>query len=402
MHSHDVVIIGAGTSGLSAAVALADRGRQPLVIDRAEQVGSSWRNRYDRLRLNTGRQFSHLPNRPYPRGTPTYPTRDQVIAHLEQHAADSSVELQLGCTTERIDATAEGWAVTTSSGVVETPQVVVATGYDHEPFIPEWPGRHEWAGDLVHSSWYANPLPYAGRKVLVVGAGSSGMEIAFDLAGGGAARVWLAVRTPPNIMLRKGPGGLPGDVIAIPLQNAPVRLADAVARFGRRMAVGDLSTFGLPVPQEGVFARSARLGVAPAILDQEVIAAIRDGSIEIVSGVESVNLETVTLSDSTRINPDAIVCATGFRRGLSSLVGHLGVLDEHGRPSATGEVAAAPGLRFIGFVPRAAQIGYAAKQARRAAKAINKELRTRWLTGTSSPTALASKTQDVERTTSHA
>ncbi|HEY9290924.1 MAG TPA: NAD(P)/FAD-dependent oxidoreductase [Microlunatus sp.] len=375
MQSHQVVIIGAGTSGLSTAVALADRGVEPLVIDRAEQIGSAWRNRYDRLRLNTGRQFSHLPNRPYPKGTPTYPTRDQVIAHLEQHAAERSITLQLGCATERIDSTDEGWRVTTSSGVIEASQVVVATGYDHEPFIPEWSGREEWAGDLVHSSRYANPSPYAGRKVLVVGSGSSGIEIAFDLASGGAAKVWLAVRTPPNILLRKGPGGLPGDVISIPLHNAPIRLADAVARLGRRLAIGDLSEFGLPIPEEGIFARSARLGVAPAILDDEVIAAIRDRSIEIICGVESLNLGTVTLANTKRISPDAIVCATGFRRGLTKLVGHLGVLDEQGRPTATGEAPAAVGLRFIGFVPRAAQIGYAAKQARRAAKAITKELR---------------------------
>ena len=375
MQTHQVVIIGAGTSGLSTAVALADRGLKPLVIDRAEQVGSAWRNRYDRLRLNTGRQFSHLPSRPYRKGTPTYPTRDQVIAHLEEHAADSSINLQLGCATERIDSADEGWRVTTSSGSIDTPQVVVATGYDHEPFIPEWPGREEWAGDLVHSSRYANPSPYAGRKVLVVGSGSSGIEIAYDLATGGAAKVWLAVRTPPNIMLRKGPGGLPGDVVAIPLHNAPIRLADAIARFARRMTIGDLSEFGLPIPEEGVFARSARLGVAPAILDEEVIAAIRDRSIEIVCGVESLDPGTVTLADTTRISPDAIVCATGFRRGLTKLVGHLGVLDERGRPTTTGEVPAAAGLRFIGFVPRAAQIGYAAKQARHAAKAIAKELR---------------------------
>ena len=76
MSEHRVAIIGAGTSGVAAAVALADRGITPLLLDRADQVGSSWRHRYDRLRLNTGRQFSHLPDRPYPKGTPTFPTRD--------------------------------------------------------------------------------------------------------------------------------------------------------------------------------------------------------------------------------------------------------------------------------------------------------------------------------------
>ncbi len=377
MHPHQVVIIGAGTSGLSAAVALADRGIQPLVIDRADQVGSSWRSRYDRLCLNTGRQFSHLPKRPYPKGTPTYPTRDQVIAHLEQHATDGGIELRLSCSTERIERSRDGWRVITSDGAFDAPQVVMATGYDHEPFVPEWPGRESWTGDLVHSSNYANPTAFAGRKVLVVGSGSSGLELAFDLATGGADKVWLAVRTPPNIMLREGPLGLPGDVIAIPLHNSPIRIADAIARFGRRIAIGDLSDFGLPAPAEGIFARSERLGVAPAIVDREVIAAIRDHAFDVVGAVESLTSDTVHLVDGSTIRPDVLVCATGFRRGLAKLVGHLGVLDEQGRPAATGKVPAAPGLRFMGFVPRAAQIGYAAKQAKQAARSIAKELRTR-------------------------
>jgi len=97
--------------------------------------------------------------------------------------------------------------------------------------------------------------------------------------------------------------------------------------------------------------------------------------IAIVRGVESLDAAGVTLADGGQINPDAMVCATGFRRGLAKLVGHLGVLDERGWPKTTGEKPAADGLRFIGFVPRPSQIGFAAKQAQRAAKAIARELR---------------------------
>lgn len=140
------------------------------------------------------------------------------------------------------------------------------------------------------------------------------------------------------------------------------------------MDVGDLGEFGLPVPVEGIFARTARLGASPAIIDKDVIAAIRDGTIEIVPGVESLDEHCVRLSDGARINPEDMICATGFRRGLTSLVGHLGVLDERGWPRATGGRPAAACLRFIGFVPRPSQIGFAAKQARRTAKAIAKEM----------------------------
>lgn len=85
MSEHDVAVIGAGPAGIATAVSLQERGVRPLVIDRASQMVASWRARYDRLKLNTGRQFSHLPGRRYPKGTPIFPTRDQVIEHFEGH-----------------------------------------------------------------------------------------------------------------------------------------------------------------------------------------------------------------------------------------------------------------------------------------------------------------------------
>ncbi|MEN0134539.1 MAG: FAD-dependent oxidoreductase, partial [Rhodococcus sp. (in: high G+C Gram-positive bacteria)] len=137
MSEHQVAIVGAGTSGVAAAVALADRGINPLLIDRADHVGSSWHSRYDRLRLNTARQFSHLPNRPYSKGTPTFPTREQVIEHLERHARADGIELRLGCPVERLDLTDGRWRLITAAGSVDATEVVVATGFDHEPFVPD-------------------------------------------------------------------------------------------------------------------------------------------------------------------------------------------------------------------------------------------------------------------------
>jgi Pyridine nucleotide-disulphide oxidoreductase len=373
--SRDVVVVGAGPSGLSTAVALKDTGLEPLVIDRADSVVSAWRSRYDRLRLNTCRPFSHMPGRPFPRGTPLFPTRDQLVAYFERHAEEAELDLRLGTSVSRIEHVDQSWAVETSDGRISTPQVVVSTGFENVPVIPDWEGRDGFAGPVLHSSEYRNAVPFEGKRVLVVGPGCSGMEIAYDLAEGGAAKVWLSARTPPNILLRQAGVGIPGDMMGVALLRFPSAIGDAIAGFGRRMDIGDLGEYGLPVPEEGVISRLRRLGVAPAIVDKEVIDAIRARRIEVVRGVEGFEAESVKLADGAELDPDAVVCATGYRRGLEPLVGHLAVLDERGLPRALAAEPAAPGMRFVGYLPRPGGLGYMGKEGRRAAKAIARELR---------------------------
>jgi cation diffusion facilitator CzcD-associated flavoprotein CzcO len=370
-----VIVVGAGPAGIASALALKDSGLAPLVIDQADRIGSSWRSRYDSLRLNTWRRFSQLPGRPFPKGTPTFPSRDQVVEYLERHSAEDGIELWLGTRVERIDRDNGRWVARTSDGDVRAPEVIVATGYEQDPVIPDWPGRADYEGELIHASAYRNAEPFARRSVLVVGSGSSGMEIAHELAVGGAAKVWLAIRTPPNIVLRQGPGPVPGDLIATILWHLPIGLANRIARFGSRMDFGDLSEYGLPAPEDGVFTRARRDGRAPAIVDAEVIEAIKDGRIEVVAAVDSLDPSGVQLADGSRVEPDAVICATGYRRGLEPLVGHLGVLDQKGVPTAIGPSAAAEGLRFIGYVPRPGGLGYMGKEARRAARAVRRELK---------------------------
>jgi flavin-dependent dehydrogenase len=375
MSERHVVIVGAGPAGVAAAVALKDRGLRPVVVDQAESVASSWRRRYDRLSLNTCRPFSHLPQRRFAKGTPMFPSRDQLVEHLDRHAHEDGIELNLGTRVERIERANGGWSLQTSAGELRARQVITATGYESEPIIPEWSGREAFSGRLIHSNDYRNAEPFEGQRVLVVGPGCSGMEIAYDLAQGGVTKVWLAARTPPNIVLRTGPGGLPGDAIAVALLRFPARFGDSVARAGRKQDLGDLTEYGLPVPPEGIFARLRRTGQAPAIIDREVIESIKAGRVEMVRGVEWLDETGVELADGTRVEPDTVICATGYRRSLESLVGHLGVLDEHGMPRARGPKPAAPGLRFIGYVPRPGGLGYMGKESRRAAKAIARELR---------------------------
>jgi putative flavoprotein involved in K+ transport len=373
MSRHRTVVIGAGPAGLASAAELARRGVPAIVLEQSDAVGASWRRRYDRLRLNSSRWFAKLPRGRYARGTGIFPSRDELVAYLEDYAGRHQVDVRLRTRVERLDRDGAGWVVRTSSGDVAAQQVIVASGYDHTPFVPEWPGKERFQGPLLHAAEYRNAEPFRDRDVLVVGSGCSGMELAYDLAEGGAGRVRMAVRTPPNILVRSPMG--PGIALTL-LRIAPQR-ADRIVNFVRRKELGDLTEFGLPAPEEGVFTRLRRLGVAPAIIDKPVVQAIRERRIEVVAGVESLDETGVELADGTRIEPDAVIAATGYRCGLEPLVGHLDVLDERGVPRALDGEAAAPGLRFVGFMPLPAQMRHMGFEAKRAAKAIAGEMRER-------------------------
>ena len=369
----DVLIVGAGPAGLAAAAELGRRGISAVVLERGDCVAASWRRRYDRLRLNTSRWTSNLPHARYPKAAGLFPCRDDVVAYLEDYAARNSIEIRSGTLVERVDRDDHHWRLRTSAGEMTAAHLIIATGHQHTPLIPAWPGREQFSGRLLHSAEYRHPREFHGTDVLVVGPGCSGMEIAYDLAEGGASRVRVAIRTQPNIILRQA-GPLPGDVPATLMYRLPSQIGDRQTRLIRRLTIGDLSARGLVPPKEGIMSRVHREGKAPAILDKPVIEAIKQRRIEIIAAVSSFDATGVVLADRTRLEPRVVIAATGYTTGLEPLVGHLGVLDERDVPLIHGGPAAAPGLRFIGYEPRPAQIGYVGAEGTRAAKQIKKEL----------------------------
>jgi cation diffusion facilitator CzcD-associated flavoprotein CzcO len=375
MNDSDVVIVGAGPAGLAAGAELRRLGVRSVVLERSDALGASWRSRYDRLRLNTPRWTSTLPGSRYRRGTPLFPSRDEMVNYLEEYAQRNQLDVRSGTQVESVERSDLGWSVSTTAGGHHARQVVIAIGHQHTPQIPNWPGREAYRGRLLHAAEYRNPDEFRETDVLVVGPGCSGMEIAHDLAEGGAGCVWIAVRTQPNIMLRQS-GGLPGDLPAIAMLRLPPRISDRMTGIVRRLTVGDLSRWGLVPPEEGIFSRHYREAKAPAIVDKDVIDSIKSGRIEVVGAVVSLDEAGAVLADGRRLEAGAIIAATGYGTGLEPMVGHLGVLDERGLPRAHGGPAAAPGLRFIGYQPRPGQIGELGREARRAASGIRSELAT--------------------------
>lgn len=344
-----VVVVGGGPAGLAAAAALRNKDIDALVLDRADEVGASWKVHYDRLHLHTVRWLSGLPGLRIPRREGKWVPRDGVVRYLKAYAAYHDLRIRHSTTVTTVTRDADAWAVVTDAGTLRADSVIIATGYNREAVMPEWAGREDFERPLIHSSEYRNGMPYADTDVLVVGAGNSGAEIAVDLVESGARMVWLSIRTAPNIQ-RRDIAGFPTQMIGIVMRKLPPPVVDTLSKNMQRVAIGDLSEYGMPPPQNGVYSRLLQDQRIP-ILDVGLIDLLKQGRVKVVPAVESFEGADVILRGGKRLQPDAVIAATGFRRALEDLVGHLGVLDDKGRPVIHGGVAhpEAPGLYFIGF-----------------------------------------------------
>jgi len=190
------VIVGAGPSGLAVAACLKERGIPRLILDRANCIGSLWQFRtYDRLHLHLPKQFCQLPLLPFPRDFPNYPSKQQFITYLKSYASHFNLRPALGraVVKAQYDPRNGHWRVQTSGpkkagpatgeGEVEylCQWLVVATGENAEPYVPQIEGRKDFVGSILHSSEYKRGDVFRGKRVLVVGCGNSGMEVCLDL-----------------------------------------------------------------------------------------------------------------------------------------------------------------------------------------------------------------------------
>jgi cation diffusion facilitator CzcD-associated flavoprotein CzcO len=344
----DAIIVGAGPAGLACAATMRRAGLNATVLEKADNVGAVWRRHYDRLHLHTDRGHSGLPGMPMPSDYPAYPSRAQMVAYLESYAARFDISPVFNTEVSRINRDGVQWRADTAQGTIIAPAIVIATGIADAPYRPSWPGLETFSGRVIHSSEYRNPDSCTGKRVLVVGFGNSGGEIALDLANAGVD-VTLAVRSPVQI--------LPRDLLGFPIlswailyRRLPPRLVDFINAPVLRLAVGDIERLGLRRAAKGPRQMVEEDGRVP-LIDIGTLARIEDGSIRIRGGVDRFTTGGVVFTDANAEPFDTVILATGFRPDLRRLIPDVdGVFDRHGMPSLTGQATAALGLYFCGQI----------------------------------------------------
>jgi hypothetical protein len=369
----ETIVVGGGAAGLAVAAALARRGIGAVVLER-DAIGERWRGRYDGLRLNTLRSMSGLPGMAIPRAHGRWPARDAFVDYLELYARRLHLDVRCGVGVRRIVRGDDDHVVETTAGEVQARFVIVAIGRDNQPAMPDWEGSERFPGQLIHAAAYRSPAPYRGRRVLVVGAGNSGSEIATQLARGGATEVQMSLRTPPNIM-RRTVLGVPMTRIGRLTEWTPTPLADAAGAVTQRLLWGDLAALGLGRAPLGIASDVAHRGRAP-VIDDGFVAAVKRGELTLVGPLERFDRADAVLAGGRRLRPDAVIAATGYRCGLEPLVGDLDVLDETGAPSLHGALThpSAPRVYFAGYAtPLTGQLPSLRRTASRIARSIGQE-----------------------------
>lgn len=320
MTKQKIVIIGAGQAGLATGRELSARGIPCTILDAASAVGQSWRDRWDSLTIFTPAKYSALPGRALAGAPGHSPSKDDVAAYLQAYAQQFELQVRSGVHVSRLSRSGGGYLLETSDGAIEADVVVVATGPNTHPNIPASASELSKSIVQVHSSDYRNPASVPDGDVLVVGAGTSGTQIALELST--SHHVTIAGRPTPTIPPRVS--RLLGDVQWRVINNLLTRSTP----MGRKAA-------------GGFFDRGAPL-IGVGVPDLVKVGVQRTGRF---TGVQD---RMPVVEGNGVVAPASIIWATGYRPDFA-WIDDL-ALDGAGWPAtARGVVTDAPGLFFVGM-----------------------------------------------------
>jgi thioredoxin reductase len=312
------LVIGAGSSGLTAAKNLRERGFAVDLVEREERIGGNWNIEgsasrvYESTHMISSKPFTQFPDFPMPDDAPDYLHHTRVLAYLERYAAHFGLAEvgELSTTVERVTPLPRGFDVTVTGpdgtrSERRYGQLVVANGHNWFPKWPTYPGQADFTGELLHSADYRSADQLAGRRVIVVGAGNTGCDIVVEAAQRARAAYHSTRRAywyAPKYAL-----GRPADQVsdAIFALRLPVRVTQALFQATARLVVGRYERYGLPTPDH-------RFLETHPIVNQQLLYLVGHGAIIPKPDIDHFAGDEVVFTDGSRVAADLVLFATGY------------------------------------------------------------------------------------------
>lgn len=321
----ETIVIGGGQSGLSVGYHLRRLGQSFVILDANERTGDAWRNRWDSLRLNTPARFDGLDGLRYPAGPREFVTKDQMAEYLQSYAQHFELPVRNNVRVDRLSRNNDRFELAAGERRFTADQVVVAMGTHQSPAVPAFAMQLDPSIVQLHSLEYRNPGQLVDGKVLVVGAGNSGAEIAKDIAN--HHETWLSGRDVGQLPFTVD--SYLGHRIFAPLVLRGIfhRVLTVKTPMGRRMRPRVLTGSGplIRVKRKEL----TKLGV------------------KFCGRVEGVEDGRPVLEDGQTLDVRNVIWCTGFRPGFSWI--DLPVHGEHEPRHTRGVAADQPGLYFVGL-----------------------------------------------------
>jgi putative flavoprotein involved in K+ transport len=314
---HEVIVVGGGQAGLAIGYLLAQHGRDFKILEAAAEPAAAWRERWDSLKLFTPVRYSSLPGLPFPGDPDHYPSRDDVVAYLSDYIDRFDLPVEYYRRVSTIRRAGPGYLIEADGATYEADQVVIATGPFQVPFVPAIAERLDPEVVQIHTSAYRNPADLPAGRVLVVGGGNSGFQVAEELSASCEVHLSIGSRQTPL------PQRILGRDLFWYLEGTGLIYKTKGSRLGKRLS-----------------GRDTLIGSTPRRLR-------RRHGVELRPRVVAADGSKVTFADGTQLDVDAVVWATGYRSDYSWV--HVPVLDEAGAPIHERGVTPSPGLYFLGL-----------------------------------------------------
>ena len=342
------LIVGAGPSGLAMAGHFEKQSIPYTLIEKTQRVGNAWFEHYERLKLHTVKQYSALPYWPFPKDYPEYVPRDLFFKYLEGYAEHFGIQAKFGQTLKQVNQSENGqWEVQTEEGQQYiTTNVILATGLNRLMNHPNWKGVGDFQGDVRHSRFYKNAKGYKGQRVLIIGMGNTGAEIAIDLHENGV-QPFISIRNPVNIITREFLGRS-YQHSAMVLEKFPFWIGDRLGQLAQKIAVGNLTKYGLPKPTMPP-ATELREHQKTPVIDIGTVKLIKQGHVVMMPDVAQFNPNTISFSDGRELPFDSVILATGYRAQVQDFFPGITLeVNRFGMPEDW-KAAKYKGLYFLGF-----------------------------------------------------